>query len=512
MMRSADDSRDTLVRRAAWRLSPLLPRRFVRDLSLQTTSNYLSTALQLARGLVLARLLGPASLGVYAAVGLVIAYSAFANLGMGGVALREIPIALGGGQNQEAEAWRWYALATSTACSILAAVCLAGYVLLRWGSLQPDLRFGLLTGCFVLVSSALSSQQLAILRAQQHFGRLTAILVSTAAVSLIAGIAGALLAGVRGVFVGQVIASAIAAGVSLHLAGLPRPLPIHAAFLRRLLKAGSVFALIDLASYSLINVDQVMIVALLGSSALGTYMPVLYAGSAVALFPNAVVIAVGSRLLRRYGEESTTQAVDSLTWRPVQGLSLVMPMLCALAWALGPLAIEWILPAYVSAIGPLRVYVVGVFFLGLNMGTSSALFALNKHKYYVPIVFGCVALNVCLDLAFVAWLGWSLVGIALGSVLTYVTYWMVHTTLIRYYFGIRLRRAVVLNLISGWPGFALAAATVVAWVTGNLWGPSYWFGSLLLAVTVGITVVRWKAAGPWAPRLLGGESRGAGGA
>lgn len=495
MTGSADDVHEGLAERVRRRFSPLLPRRFARDLSLQTTGNYVSTGLLLVRGLVLARLLGPTGLGVNATVGLILAYALYADLGMGRAVGREIPIALGSGQRKAAEAWRWYGLATSTTCSLLAAIGLAGYVLLRWDSLQPDLRFGLLTACVVLISSALAYEQQVILRAQQQFGRLTAILIASAAVSLAAGVAGAMLAGVRGVFVGQVVATAIAAGLSLKLTGLPRFLPFRASFLRRLFKAGIVFALIDLLSYNLINVDQVMIVALLGSGALGAYMPVLYAGSFVALFPHAVVIAVGSRLLRRYGEESTTRAIYRLTWRPVLGLSLAMPMLCALAWVAGPWAIEWILPAYTPAIGPLRVYVVGVFFLGLNMGTTSALFALNKHKYYVPLVAGCVGLNVALDWVFVAWLHWGLTGIALGSVLTYGTYWMVHTTLLRHCFGVTWPRGVILNLATGWPGFALAAVTAAAWRTGNLWGPSYWFGSLFLVACTVTTVVRWRVSG-----------------
>lgn len=497
MKGSAEDSRESLLRRATRKFSFEFPERFLRDLTLQTTGNYLSTALLLARGILLARLLGPANLGVYATVGIVIAYASYADLGSGRVPSREIPLALGGGQAQEAEEWRWYGLAASTATALLAAICLAGYVVVRWSSLQADLRFGLLTACVVLVSSALNSEQQVILRAQQHFGRLNALLVLTATVSLVAGLVGAVAAGVRGVFVSQVVAFSLAAAASLVLGGLPRPRPIRAAFLSRLLKAGIPFALISLVGYNLINIDQVMVVALLGGNALGTYMPVLYAGSAVALFPNALLIAMSSRLLQRYGRDSTMEAIAGLTWRPVQGLAAVMPLLCGLAWVLGPWGIEWFLPDYASAIGPLRVYVVGVFFLGLNMGTSSVLYAINKHKYDIPIVAGSIVLNVLLDLAFVGWAHWGLMGIALGSMSAYFAYWMVHTMLVRHYFGYRIRPSLILNLASGWPGFALAAANVAAWATGNLWGSARWFGIVLLGGCVALAVVRWRGAGLW---------------
>jgi O-antigen/teichoic acid export membrane protein len=457
----------------------------------------MGTALQIVRGVILARLLGPAGLGVIATVGVVIAYAGYADLGMGRVPLREIPLALGAGRPDEAEKWRFYGLVTKTSSATLAAFALAAYVLIRWSTLSPDLRYGLLTACLVLITSAVSAEQQLILQADQRFGRLTAVIVATAAVSLVGGVAGALVADIRGVFVSQVVAFAFGCGLSLWLAGLPRSFRIRAAFLRRILVAGIPYALIAFVGYNLINIDQVMIASLLGSDALGVYVIVLYAGSALALFPNALAGAVGTRLMRRWGEEPNLEAIEGLTWRPVAGLSSVMPVLCALTWAVGPLLILWILPEYSQAIVPLRVYVVGVFFLGLNVGTSNVLFALNKHKYYIPIVAGCVALNVGLDFAFVGWFGWGLVGIALGSVCTYAAYWMTHTTLIRHFFGESVAGSLAANLKSGWPGFALGAADLIAWATGNISGRTYVFGLALTALCLALLLVRWKKTGSW---------------
>ena len=497
MKSSRADSAGGIIRRATRRLALHFPQRFLRDLSLQTTSSYLATALLLVRGVVLARLLGPASLGVLATVGVVVAYASYADLGMGRVPLREIPLALGAGRAGQAEEWWFYGLVTKTAFATLAALGLATYVVLRWSTLSPDLRYGLMTACLVLVTSAVAMEQHLILQAHQQFGRLTTLMTTTAAVSLVGGIVGALLAGVRGVFISQVVAFVFSCGLSLWLAGLPRSFPIRTAFLRRMLAAGIPFALIAFVGYNLINIDQVMIATLLGSDALGIYMIVLYAGSALALFPNALAGAVGTRMLQRFGEEPTLEAIAGLTWRPAAGLSVVMPLLSALAWAAGPWVILWILPAYSSAIVPLRVYVVGAFFLGLNVGTSSVLFALNKHKYYIPIVGGCIALNVGLDLAFVVWFDWGLAGIALGSVCTYAAFWMTHTTLIRHFFGQSVPRSLANNLVNGWPGFALAAANLVAWATGNIQGPAYLFGLALIAVFTGAFVIRWRDAGSW---------------
>lgn len=475
-------------------LASLFPERFLRDLSVQTSGTYVSTALQLVRGILIARLLGPASLGVYSFVNIFISYASYADLGMGRVPSREIPLALGAGHSEKAEEWRWYGAFATTACALLAAAAIAAYVAIAWDSLDATLRIGLLTACVVIVTSAFAVEQQVVLRAYQYFGRLNALVMFTAVVSLVAGVAGAWIAGVRGVFISQAVAYLLAAAVSLVLAGRPRPSRVRLGFMWLMLKAGIPYAVINLVGYNLINVDQIMLVALLSQEALGVYMPVLYAGSAVAIFPNAVVVATGSRLIRRFGEFGTMESIAGLTWRPVKGLSVSMPILCALAWVFAPLGIVWVLPEYVDAIPSLRIYLVGVFFLGLNMGTGSTLYAINKHMFDIPVVLGCIALNVILDIVFVNQLGFGIAGIAMGSAFTYCAYWLAHTALVHRFFGHGWKRAAWSCLSTGWPGFALAAVTVLAWMTDSL-DNTVDLAGLLVVIAAGVLLAfRWRDA------------------
>ncbi len=485
------------IRRGGLALASLFPERFLRDLSLQTVGMYLSTALLLVRGILLARLLGPANLGIVSFVNIFIAYASWADLGMGRVPSREIPIALGAGHPEKAEQWRWYGAFATTVCGTLAACGIAVYVAINWFTLDDDLRFGLLTACVVIVASAFTGEQQVIMRAYQRYDRLNALVVFTAIASLATGVAGAWIAGVRGVFVSQAVVYSLAVVVSLGLAGRPRPSKVRARFLGSMVVAGIPYAVINLVGYNLINIDQILLVALLSKEALGMYMPVLYAGSAAALFPNAVVVATGSRLIRRYGEFRTMESINGLTWRPVRGLSVSMPVVCALGWLFAPLGILLVLPEYVEAIAPLRVYLVGVFFLGLNMGTGSTLYALNKHMYDIPVVLGSIALNVALDVVFVTWMGLGLIGIALGSAITYFAYWIAHTMLVHHYFGHHWRRATLLCLSTGWPGLVLAAVTALAAVTGSLSSTLDPLGVLLFVAAAGLFALRWKEATRW---------------
>lgn len=465
--------------------------RIIRDSSLQALGKYASAGLMMLRGLALAAILGPHDLGIVALIGIVLAYTQFADLGIGLAIGREIPLSRGAGHDEEVRRWYWIGLlarlvGTGVVGLVLAVVSGLG----RFGS-SSSLDFGLRTAAVVAVLQGTVLLNQATLQALQRFGRSAAIMV-VLAVALLAGTVGSAAAwGVRGAFVGQLLGFALAAVVAFVLRGRWRPVHLQRRWVVHMLAVGFPLACLDLVGYNLIYVDQAMTAALLGTYQLGVYTPALYAGSIVALFPGVVAAVVGPRLIRRFGEAGRLDSIREFTWRPVWFLSVWLPPAVALVWVTAPPLIERYLPDYRGSIAPLRVYVVGAFFLGLNLGASSTLLALNKHRYNIPILAGCLALNVVLDLAFVRGLGFGLVGIALGSLLTYATYWMVHTAMVRLFLGQSLSEAIVANLRSGSPGLLLIGFLIIAWRSGTLDQGVALVGFALLAVSTALAVVRW---------------------
>ncbi len=463
-----------------------------RDFSLQASAGYVSTALQMMRGVFLAALLTPADLGTVAMIGIVLGYALYADLGMSTAVGREIPLAHGAGDQRLEAEWGWYGLVTKVAAEGVVALGVLAYVLLSANSLPSALRLGLLTTVAVVVLQGLVTAELTILQARLQFGRAAVLVVALFGANLIAGVAGAAVAGVRGVFVGQVIAFVFAVGVVLMMGGVSTRVRLKLARLRHLLAVGVPLAVLNFASTNIIYVDQVMVVTLLGRAPLGVYMMVLYAGNAMFLLPQALSAVVGPRLIRRWGERGTPAAITGFTWRPVRLLSLVLPVIVVLTWILVPLALTELLPPYAAAVGPIRIYAVGMFFFCLNSGVSNTLLAMNKHRYNIPIIFGCIALNVVLDVILVRVLHAGLAGIALGSAVTYFVYWMIHMTLVSWFFGRRPLSALVFNLRSGWMGLLLAAVAAVEWRLGDLTRSSV-LPEVGLLVGVGmISMLRWR--------------------
>lgn len=466
--------------------------RIVRDFSFQAVGSYLTAALQMLRGILLAGMLGPTGLGNFAMVGLVLAYSQYADLGITLAVGREIPLALGEGREQKAQQWRWYALVCKLIAEAVFACILAVALVVGWDSWPAGLRFGLVTALVVVILQGVVVVTQTVLRARQLFLHEMVVTVTLAITLTLGMVAGGVSYGIRGVFVGQLLGFVLAACLGLALWGMPRAGRLQLRRVKQLLTVGVPLAMLTFMGYNLIYVDQVMVLWLLGRRELGIYSLALYAGSALFLLPASVAGAVSPRLLRRYGEQPAVEAIRAYTWRPVGVLSLALPPAIMVVWLVAPIVIVAFLPDFGSVIAPLRIYVVGMFFLGLNYGVSSTLIALNKHRYNIPILLACVTLNVVLDIALVAGLGLGLEGVAVGSLVTYSVYWMAHTTLVRWFFDERPASAVRRNLETGWPGLVLVVLLLLVGSTGRLGEVDAVLSTGLLVLTTAMSLARWR--------------------
>jgi len=466
--------------------------RILRDVSTLAGGGYVSNALQLLRGLVLARLLGPSGLGAVALVGMVLAYSQFADLGIAQAVGREIPISLGHERRGEALVWRWYGIAAKLLAGAVVGLGLVVYVLGRWNGLSADVRFGLLTAAVVVSLQGVITAQQVTFQSYQKFTRAAALTVVLAASNLAAAFVLAPIWGVKGVFAGQVAAFSVTLALGCLLGGWAKHARFDARRLRHLLIVGLPLVALFFMDVNLVAIDQLMVVTLLDTTALGVYTLVLYTGTALYLLPGAMASSVSPRLLKRYGQSPTMESISLFTWVPVDATAAVMPVLCVAAAIVVPAVIVRFLPAFSGAIVPVRVYCVGSAFLGMNLAVNATLLALNKHRYNIPILLGSIVLNVLLDIVFVPVLHLGLIGIALGSSLSYFTYYMAHTSLVRHYYGQSVPLALVSNLVSAWPALALAVATCVSWRNGTLGLSSLHYELWLLGLFGIIAAARWK--------------------
>lgn len=422
----------------------------------------------MVRGVALAAILGPAGLGAISLMNLILGYSQYSDAGVSYAVAREIPLALGAGRTEEADELMWFGLVTNILSGVLVALGITAFVVLRWSLLDEPARFALIAAGALSFATGITSTLQMSMQARQRFGAAFRIVTTVAVLNLVSSVAGAYRYGIKGAVVCQVAGAAVSLGAALVVSRPRGESRVTSSALMRLVRVGLPIALLAFMGFSLENVDQVMVLSLLDRDHLGIYSIVLYGGAALYLLPLALSSVVGPRLLKAYGQDRSLEAIHDYTWRPVAVISSVLPVVVMAAWSVVPWLIVRFLPKFTPAVLPLRIYLVGIFFLGLNLGVSNTLLALDKHRLNVPVMLSCIALNVAVDIVFVRVLGLGLAGIALGSLVAYLTYWFIHSGLVRWFFCHDIVKVLRGNIHAAVPGLVLVGLTGVLMHVGAL--------------------------------------------
>jgi len=459
----------------------LLRRVGLGDLAAQSLASYSATALSFLRAIVLAGILSLHDFAVLAVASLITSLAQYADLGAAlGMEQRVAEVSSADDVvrvGQDGLRFRTATALAVSACLLLAATTINA-------SAVTEAFVG--AAVVIPVQAVLSGQQ-GFLRGRRRFGGVASTAVMLGASSLVMGVAGALVWGLPGVFTGQVVAGVLAI---LLARGFEAPLPRLGTTLKpsaELLRIGWPLAILSGAMFALVYVDQAVAGAWVGVDAVGTYSMVTNLGAAIYLLPTALAAVLAPRLLATYARHKRIDSIAGYCWRPTEALRISMPALVAVVWLLAPIFLRAVLPKYLAATAPLRIYAAALYFLSVNLGPNATLVALRRHGKNVPIVVGVLVVNVIADYVLVLKLGLGLEGISWGSVIAYATYLACHLTLIGGAFTasrIRVGRIVWRNL---WPGLAIVLALRV--MSPDLGVVSSWRVLAASVVPIGLSLV-----------------------
>lgn len=376
--------------------------------------------LRFVKVLAVARLLGPESYGAFAVLTVLLTYSQFLELGASTAAFRDLASAVGRADPREA----WRAAGRMATLKLLAAGLLGAGALAAaaWPGVPPALRQGLLALPAIALSSALLSQVLLHVQAEgraHDYGRVT---VLAAASDLVLCVGLTALLGLPGLLAGAALSPLAALAWAARRRALARPRPIDGGTLRRYLGTGLPLAALALVDQSLLSVDQLLIMGLLSLRDLGLYNVAFVLAEAVRTLGTAAATVLGPRLLREHARAGgDLEAIRRHTLQPVLLYARALPLPIALLWIGGGFGLARFYPAYAEAVGPMQVLLLASGFLVVLGGVTTFLFAIDKHPRNLLFVTPALAFNVAVDLVLLR-LGWGLMGIAAGSLVTYFLY------------------------------------------------------------------------------------------
>ena len=376
--------------------------------------------LRFARTLAVARLLGPDSYGAFAALLVLINYAQFLELGTSAAAFRDLASAVGRGDRREA----WGAAGRMATLKLAATLLLGAGALAAsaWPGVPAALRQGLVALPAIALATTLLSQALQHLQAEgrsSEYGRVT-VLAAASDLVLCVGLTAAW--GLTGLFVGAALSPAIAVAWASRRQALARPRAVPSALLRGYVKTGLPLAAIAIVEQSLVSADQLLVMAFLSLRDLGLYNIAFVFAEGVRTLGTAAATVLGPRLLREHARAGgRLEAIRRHTLQPVLVYARALPLPVALLWIGGGFALARFYPAYAEAVRPMQVLLLASTFLVVLGGVTTFLFAIDKHPRNLLFLTPALVFNVALDIILLR-LGWGLMAIAAGSLVTYFGY------------------------------------------------------------------------------------------
>jgi O-antigen/teichoic acid export membrane protein len=366
--------------------------RVLRRVLVYSASRGVTEGLLGVRGVVLAALLGPAAFGIWALLRLVMRYATLVGLSV----FRGLELELLAGRAAKPDdaparvALGYVLCATGT----LAAAAIVASVLIH----NPRHVLVLRGFAVAIIAEQVYGYALVCVRVRQDLRRYAILENTHAALQVVCVLTLAWLRGLSGAFVGLALASLIAVAFASRRIEL-RP-AFHWPTLRRLLREGVPLAMNVMLSSILSTADRWVVAGFGGVTMLGYYAFAAQIASVAVTFTGVIRTVIFPEVYRDARTERATVALRAHLERAVLPFArLFPPLLGAASLLVGP-ALALVLPRYLGAAGPARIFLLAGAASGIVNLAAIGVVAAGKQSR-LPVLSG-IALVINLALSFLA--------------------------------------------------------------------------------------------------------------
>ena len=316
--------------------------------------NVAATALRMIGTVIQGRFVGPAVLGLFNGIGLVLGYAPFLQLGVTNALNRELPYYFGKGDQRRV---RELAAAGQAWASWLGGILALGMLLqsaryLAAGDMQRCA--GWATNAVLVLTLFYNTNYLQMTYRTSHdFARLALVNVMVNVLALLLVALVALLS-----FYGLCLRLLIVELTSLAPLYYFRPIRVgpkwNTEHFKHLLAVGlPIFA----AGYLYVlwgMLDRTLAFALTGDAGFGLYTQVIAVLTAMEMLPSAFSQVLYPRMAEKYAKTGRLGDLVQMAWKPTLLAALGMiPVIAVSWWCVGP-AMRLVLPKYVAAVPAIR--------------------------------------------------------------------------------------------------------------------------------------------------------------
>ncbi len=389
-------------------------RRIVKDAGFYSIATVVTQLISIVSAILMRRFLGPAQVGVWALVQMVLTYAEYSNLGASNGITREIPFYQGRGDAAKVESLKNTAFYFSVATSFAASACVLGYAFWMRRSLPSDLFWGLVICSGLLLLQRVNGLLISTMRAFKQFELASHQMIWSALVNSV------LVAALSYRFQLYGFMAAMALSFLFNIiyifkgSGLSFRYSLDVKEISSLLSYG--FPLLMLAFFGTLfeTIDKIMITKYLGLENLGLYSIALMTATYLYSLPNAVGVVMIPNIHEKFGRTGNKSDLREFLDKSDEVFSGLMPMFIGLAWFVVPAAIEILLPKFVGGIAAMRWLALSVYFLAASQAYSQTLYVFRLHHWFFAIFPVSAIPAIGLNLIFIR-AGWGIEGVAIAT-------------------------------------------------------------------------------------------------
>jgi PST family polysaccharide transporter len=374
--------------------------------------NSVALVLLLSTALVLRRSLGPYLTGIWTGLELLPAYfGTYGHVGVLTAAERELPYLLGARRDSDFERHKHTIFWLTHAMGLVQSLVLVAAAFAMRSRVEPQTFTGMLLYAPILWAQLVSTYYVVLYRARKRFGELSVRQGGANVLKAAMLVAGGFWFGLPGVLIVELVAALTIVAV-LHVGLEERFEPVFdIALVLPLVMAGVPMVAGAVAFEVMRGADQTVILARLGPTMLGVYSLTTIVCQGLFYIPNMLAMVMYPRFQERFAQTSSTRSLRKFVELPLHVLADGLLALNGALFVALPPAIAWLYPQFTGTIPPLRVMLIGTYFLCLTPPAGQLLLTVRKQVRALVVSLPVMALS--LGAAYVG-ARFGLVGVAVG--------------------------------------------------------------------------------------------------
>lgn len=397
----------------------------IKDVGLYAFSSYLTQAIDIVISISMKRFLGPTFSGVWASLQVILIYSKYVSLGTVESTAREIPYLMGKGEAQKAEEIKNTVFWFSVINGLVLALGIVAYAVCFRSHSSAPVFWGLITIACLVVLQRVYNFLVVLLRAFKKFTLASKLMIFSSAVGAIPLLFLTWKFQIYGYFIATIIIFSMNIVFVLLNQKFSFPWSFSWSQLKPLITFGFSIMLLGSVDSVFRSIDRIIIPRFMGFEQMGYYTLAVMAMNYLTSFPTMLNVVLFPHFQERFAKRDKAEDLRNFIYQSTLTLAYLFPFLLGACWIFAELLVAWVLPQFRPGIFPLKILVVGMFFICLSQQFMTLLITIKKHVILIPIIALLTALAALVSYMAIQQ-GYGLPGVALVMSLNYFLYFMIY--------------------------------------------------------------------------------------